>query len=244
MGRTHLTPIQQPDDQSCGPAAMKLALQMFGKRKSLKTLAKLCKTNRNGTSTKNMIKALNKLGFAVELVEYATLKHVQSALKYKPGALRAALVTYLYDLDEKERPHPDSGHWAPVYSYSSSKNRIVLLDSINAKKKSYLWSDFRERWIDFDLKRRTVDNGRTFKLVRKWQPQLLMIVARSVQHLPKFRISTAKVFEPAKKPARVLQTNGYSQAARRVRRSSEAVRRSAESTIASIKSANVIPAAL
>jgi ABC-type bacteriocin/lantibiotic exporter with double-glycine peptidase domain len=197
MGRSHIKPIQQPDDTTCGPAALKHALAIFGKRKSLPALMTLAGTNRNGTSTKNMIRAANKLGFSVLVVEYATLAHLQSALKYSSNQIRAVLVSYLYDLDEKSHPHPDSGHWAVVSAYRPSQNRIVLLDSASAQKKSYAWPDFRERWMDFDLKRRkTSKRGTHFKLIRNWQNQLLFVMARDPKDLPKFRIPTSKVFTP------------------------------------------------
>lgn len=197
MGRSHVKPIQQPDDTTCGPAALKHALAIFGKRKSMESLMDLCKTNRNGTSTKNMITAANKLGFSVLVVQYATLSHLQSALKYNPNQLRAVLVSYLYDLDEKKRPHPDSGHWAVVSSYLPSKSRIVLLDSASARKKSYAWNDFRTRWMDFDFKRRKISGrGNHFKLVHRWQQQLLLVMAKSPSDLPKFAIETSRVFTP------------------------------------------------
>lgn len=196
MGRSHAKPIQQPDDTTCGPSALKIALSIFGVKKSLSSLIDLCKTNSNGTSTKNLIHAANTLGFSVLAVEYSTLAHLQSALKYTPNNLRAIMVSYLYDLDEKERPHPDSGHWATVSSYLPSKNRIVLLDSATAKHKSYNWQDFRARWFDFDLKRKRLSKtGKKFKLIRHWQPQLMLIVARDAKHLPKFETSTSRVFE-------------------------------------------------
>ena len=145
----------------------------------------------------HIIEAANKLGYSVLVVEYATLRHLQSALKYKPNQPRAVMVTYLYDLDEKDEPHPDSGHWAVVSSYLASKSRIVLLDSATSQKKSYDWADFRSRWMDYDLKRQhTEKDGKQFKLVRKWQQQLLMILARDPKDLPKFRIATTKLFTP------------------------------------------------
>ena len=152
MGRSHVKPVQQPTDTTCGPTALKHALAIFGRRKSLSSLMELCGTNRNGTSTKAMVRAANKLGYSVLLVEYATLHHLQSALKYKQNQTRAVLVSYLYDLDEKDRPHPDSGHWATVSAYSASKSRIFIIDSASAQKKSYDWTDFRTRWMDFDFK--------------------------------------------------------------------------------------------
>ncbi|MEK9143954.1 MAG: cysteine peptidase family C39 domain-containing protein [Patescibacteria group bacterium] len=198
MGRSHITPIQQPDDTTCGPAALKLALTILGKRRSLSSLIALCKTTRNGTSTKSMITAVNKLGFPALVVEYATLHHLQSALKYTPNAPRAVLVSYLYDLDEKYNPHPESGHWAVVSSYSARNSRIVLLDSASGKKKSYAWKEFRDRWMDYDLKRRKIKKGKKeFKLVRRWQEQLMMVIAKEEKNLPKFKISTAKLFEPS-----------------------------------------------
>jgi len=197
MGRNHVTPIQQPDNTTCGPAALKHALAVFGKRKSLDYLMDLCGTNRNGTSTKNMIRAANKLGFCVLVVEYATLRHLQSALKYNPNQLRAVLVSYLYDLDEKDRPHEESGHWAAVSSYSASKSRIVLFDSSKAQKKSYNWADFRLRWMDYDLKRRNIGKRKKhFRLIRKWQQQMLFVMAKDPAHLPRFTIGTSKLFIP------------------------------------------------
>ncbi len=197
MGRSHAKPIQQPDDRSCGPAALKVALSILSVKKSLSALSELCKTNRNGTTTKNLIRAINSLGFTVLAVEYATLKHLQSALKYPPNDVRAVMVSYLYDLNEKKEPHPDSGHWAVVSSFAASKNRIVLFDTSIAKRKSYAWQDFRDRWFDFDFRRKkSSKRGTHFKLVRHWQPQLMLVISKNPENLPKFNIATTKVFTP------------------------------------------------
>jgi ABC-type bacteriocin/lantibiotic exporter with double-glycine peptidase domain len=197
MGRTHVSPIQQPDDTTCGPSALKLAFEILGKHKSLAALIKLCKTNKNGTSTKNIIAAANKLDYAVEVVQYATLHHLQSALRYPSNNVRAVLVSYLYDLDKKDRPSPDSGHWAVVSSYSASKSRIVLMDSSTGKKKSYAWADFRRRWMDYDLKRRKITKrGHKFRLVKSWQQQLLLVIAKNEESLPLFRSDSSEVFVP------------------------------------------------
>jgi len=197
MGRTHVTPIQQPDDTTCGPSALKLAFEILGKHKSVSALITLCKTNKNGTSTKNIIAAANKLGCAVEVVQYATLRHLQSALRYPPNNVRAVLVSYLYDLDKKDRPHPDSGHWAVVSSYAASKSRIVLLDSSTGRKKSYAWADFRRRWMDYDLKRRKISKrGHKFHLIKSWQQQLLVVIAKDSASLPSFRSDSSEIFEP------------------------------------------------
>lgn len=197
MGRSHVYPIHQPDSTTCGPSAIKLALEVLGKRKSLGSLIDLCHTTRNGTSTKHMIQALNKLGYTVLAIEYGTLRHIQSALRYPPNQPRAILVDYLYDLDDSDKPHLESGHWAVVSTYSARNSRIVLLDSYTGKKKSYAWKEFRKQWMDYDLKRQKLKKrGRKFQLVRKWQQQLMMVIARSEKNLPKFKIATAKLFAP------------------------------------------------
>lgn len=197
MGRSHVKAFKQPDDTTCGPSALKIALKVLGMRVSLQRLVTLCKTNRNGTSTAHMIQAVNKLGLSCLVMEYSTLHHLQSALKYQVNEVRATLVSYLYDLDEKDEPHPESGHWATVASYLSSKSRIVLLDSSTGKRKSYDWSDFRARWYDYDFKRRKVKRGgRKFHLIHKWQPQLMLVVAKDPESLPYFRTATARVFIP------------------------------------------------
>lgn len=187
----------QPDDTTCGPASLKHALSVLGMRASMDRLITLCKTGRNGTSTKHMIEAANKLGLSVLVVEYATLHHLQSALKYRPKEPCAVIVSYLYDVNERHEPQPESGHWAVVASYLSSKSRIVLLDSSTGKRKSYAWNDFRLRWWDYDFKRKKVKkNSNKFRLIRKWQPQLMLVIARDPESLPYFRTDTARVFIP------------------------------------------------
>lgn len=203
MGRSNVIPVRQRSNEpACGPAALKHALAVLGKRKPLATLKEVCTVTRNGTSTKSMIAAVNKLGLSALVVKSSTLHHLHSALRYGPNNIRAVLVSYLYDIDENDRPHPDSGHWATVSGYLSSKSRIVLFDSYTGQKKSYPWEQFRSRWIDYDLKRRRVGppagragkRGRRFKIVRHWQPQLMMVVAKNASDLPRFSIATAKLF--------------------------------------------------
>ncbi len=198
MGRSKAQPIQQPDDTACGPSALKIALSILGLKKALSTLIDLCKTNSNGTSTKNLIQAINSLGFSVLAVEYSTLAHLQSALKYTQNNRRAVMVSYLYDLNEKNQPHPDSGHWATVSSYLPSKNKIVLLDSASGKRKSYNWQDFRERWYDFDLKRKKITKtGQKFKLVRQLHPQRMLVIDRDAKIPPKLSKPTTKLIAVA-----------------------------------------------
>lgn len=198
MGRSKILPMYQPGNEpACGPVALKMAMNILGKRTSLNSVKSLCTVTRNGTSTNNMVKAAQKLGLPTLTVKYATLRHLLSALRTRPNKERAVIVSYLYDKDANKKLIPESGHWAVVSSYLASKGRIVLLDSASGGKKSYAWNEFRERWTDYDLKRRRVGppaqvgkRGK-YKIVRRWQPQLMMVLAKESHHLPNFSISSA-----------------------------------------------------
>lgn len=197
MGRTHVRPILQPDEITCGPASIKHVLEMFGKRKSLRSLIALCKPTRNGTSAKNMIRALSTLGFVVMSVEKATLKHLISALKHNSTKPRAVIVSYLYyDESDTGDKWMQTGHWAAVSSFSASRNRIVLFDSYFGKRKSYTWSDFRERWMDYDLiRRKFTAKKKSYRYIKKWQRQMAIIIAKDMAHLPAFRSPHVQIYE-------------------------------------------------
>jgi ABC-type bacteriocin/lantibiotic exporter with double-glycine peptidase domain len=197
MGRKHVTPVVQPDDSSCGPASIKHALEILGKRRSLESLKKLCKTSRNGTTVKNMITALNKLGLSVMSVENASLRHLTGALKYSPNQHRAVIVNYLYHCDDTDDKWRESGHWATVSFYSAREGKIVLFDSYTGRKKSYSWKNFINYWKDYDLKRkRTSKRKATYTVVKKWKHRLMLVVAKDRDGLPDFTIGTSKIYSP------------------------------------------------
>ena len=193
MGRTNIKVITQPNDVTCGPASLKHALEILGVKKSVSALQRLCKTTRNGTSTKKMICAIQKLGYAVVAVNKANPRHIMSALHSDPSKPRAAIVDYLYGADE-EVSESESGHWAAISSFSPSKKRIVVMDSYTGKRKSYTWKIFRSMWKDFDrIRKPNTKLSGQYKLVRKWQKRLLLIIAKQPSHLPAFRLNTITV---------------------------------------------------
>ena len=195
MSRSKAKSHAQPDDYTCGPASLKTALDILGRRVSLTSLIPLCKTTKNGTSVKNLISAINHLGYPVLAVEWATLHHLQSALKYQLDQPRGVIVNY-QEIDDGD-PEDESGHYATVAGYSSRDSRIILFDSYSGKKKSYKWTDFIDIWYDYDFRRiRRHHRGQQFKLTRRFYNRLLLIVTKDISHLPKYSISTAKLFEP------------------------------------------------
>ncbi len=197
MTRSRVYPIKQPDDNSCGPAALKTALAMLGKRASVAHLIELCKTNKNGTTTRNMIGAIRRLKLNSLVMEKTTLNHLLSALRTTKTKRRAILVSYLYHIDDNDKPNPDSGHWAVVSAYKPATGRIVVLDSYSGQKISYAWSEFRKRWIDQKLKRRKVGKrGSEYKVIKQQEKQLMIVVADDRDSLPRFNINTARIISP------------------------------------------------
>lgn len=183
MTRSRTTPIKQPDENSCGPAALKMAMTILGKRASISSMIRLCKTNKNGTTTNNMILAIRSLKLAALVLEKTTLRHLLSSLRTSSLQKRAVLVSYLYAKDR----NPDSGHWAVVSSFKPATGRIVLLDSFTGQKTSYSWLEFRKRWIDETLRRRYF-SARKYRFIHKQEKQLMIVLAREAEHLPKFTI--------------------------------------------------------
>jgi ABC-type bacteriocin/lantibiotic exporter with double-glycine peptidase domain len=186
MSRSQITSIKQPDEDSCGPAALKMALSILGKRMSVSRLKDLCETNTNGTNTK-------KLKLPALVVEKTTLNHLLSALKTNQSQKRAVIVSYLYGIDEYDNPEPWTGHWAVVSAFKPSTSRIVLLDSYTGGKTSYTWTEFRRRWIDENLKRRKTGKRNKFRFVHKSEKQLMIVVSNHADHLPKFRMPSARL---------------------------------------------------
>lgn len=200
MTRSRMNPIRQPDENSCGPASLKLALAMLGKRVSVRNMMHLCNTNKNGTTTNNMIRAIKKLGISALVLEKTTLRHLLSSLRNDSMQKRAVLVSYLYSTDKNNRPNPDSGHWAVVSSYKPATGRIVLLDSYTGRKTSYNWLEFRRRWIDQTLKRRRISLYRSkYRMIQKQERQLMIVMATYPTHLPKFSSSSARWIYPRRR---------------------------------------------
>lgn len=179
MSRTTVLPIKQPNNRTCGPVSLKVALRILGQDKPLSRLISLCKTNSYGTSTNHMIEAINKLHLDVLSLKKATLKHIRHFLK--SGRTNAILVSYLYDLDENGDPNCESGHWAVVRTFDKKHNRIQLLDSVTGARKSYAWNDFLRRWLGYDLKRYCFGSRKKhFKFVKRWQSRHMLVVSNAV----------------------------------------------------------------
>ena len=196
MTRSRATYHYQPNDYTCGPASLKTALEIIGKRYSLAELIEVCKTSRNGTSVIGLIRGINKLGFSVLAIEWATLRHLQSVLKPIVDKPLSIIVNY----QEEGTNLEENGHYAVVASYSARDSRIKLFDTLKGGKKTYKWTEFIDLWWDFDYRRvKKSKRSKKFKLARKYYNRLMLIIAKKPEHLPNYTIPTAKQFLPGRR---------------------------------------------
>jgi ABC-type bacteriocin/lantibiotic exporter with double-glycine peptidase domain len=195
MSRSKTKPYPQKHESDCGPASLKTAFAILGRRISYDTLNAACGVTKNGTPVKKLIKVANQFGAHVLTVEWATLRHIQSALKSAPQKPRVIIVDYLYS---DQTPVEETGHYAVVSAYSARNGRIQLLDSYSETKKTYSWKEFLDQWYDYDYKRIKISKrGSKFRLSRKWHNRLMLVLSLDKKYLPKFSTPLTK-FYPAK----------------------------------------------
>jgi ABC-type bacteriocin/lantibiotic exporter with double-glycine peptidase domain len=195
MRKSSVKPVKQPDNVTCGPSSLSVALQILGKRVSFARLKSLCNTTSGGTSDKGLIGAVRKLGLTAASVERASRRHIISSLARNRSVNRATIVGYFYDKARPDKVNLSSGHWATVAAYSRSRDKIVVFDSITGKRLSYSWNDFRTRWIDYTLKRRYLGRGkRKYRMVKKWLPGPMFIIAPDSRHLPTFASDRMRIY--------------------------------------------------
>ncbi len=196
MTRSTTKIFVQPNEFSCGPSSLKIALRTLNMHISYATLFSLCRTTKTGTNTKDLIRAANQLGLSVMSMQKTTLTHIQSALRAQPGRKLAVIVDYLYQEDATE----EDSHFATVAAYSARTGRITMFDSYSGTKKSYLWTDFIDRWYGYESRRvKNKKSARYFSYYKKWQDRHMLILAKHPSHLPKFKNSTIKIFIPKRK---------------------------------------------
>jgi len=198
MGRSKVSTVKQPDEISCGPAALKTALRIFDKRVSISLLKNLCKTNSFGTSTPNMIHAIRTLGYCILYTENTSLNQLKRALYPKKQIITAIVVPYLYG-GKHSNPKPESGHWATVASLGKKTKTITIFDSYEGKKKSYQWTDFKKRWLDYSLKRYSLPSKNSkprtiWKYKKIWKKGIMIVMARTVEDLPEIHSASTHVF--------------------------------------------------
>ena len=144
MPRKHFR--RQRTNYYCGPAVLQMVLAFFGIRKTQRELARLAKTDKEsgraygaetGTSIKNMVATLRKLGLKVEANNYCTLTDIKLALRQN----KVPIVCFT------ER-RLNWGHYAIVMGFRGTY--IELLDPAEPRGDGgpMTITEFKHRWKD------------------------------------------------------------------------------------------------
>lgn len=121
---------------ACGPAALKIVLENFGRVRTEKQLIKMCKcTPSKGTSTNMMLKTAEKLGLNGFIKDNASLKDIKEYLNKE----YAVIVSWFLE---------DDGHYS-VVSKIDDEN-IYLQDPHLGYVRAIRLKTFRRIWFDFD----------------------------------------------------------------------------------------------
>lgn len=152
----------QKEEYTCGPAALRMVFDFFGKRFSEEKLKKDLKTNKKiGTKHNALIKEARKNGFYCFVHENSSI----SNLKYFIERGFPVIVHYV-------EPSLNEGHYAIVIGFTS--NKLILNDSINGKKFKIKINEFEKRWHpekNFSQKRwMMIISKNKFNLGRQYNP--------------------------------------------------------------------------
>jgi len=150
-----LPDVQQPDDYSCGAAALMAICSYYGvgpeELEDLKT--DLHTTSRSGTDYRNMVKEARKLGLEVKLVKDGMRREeLQRALDDKKPVI-CSIQAYaddkdVYDLAPEERLKPKNnrdGHYVVAIGYDG--DTFYFMDPSLTGRRGFLpWAELDRRW--------------------------------------------------------------------------------------------------
>lgn len=118
---------------TCGPETLRMVLGFFGIHTTVKALEKQTQVAHNGTTRKNMVKALRFHGLHTHEHIGATLKEVRWFVKQG----MPVVVNY-------REPTDEDTHYSLVVGYSWWK--VILHDPFNGPNFSISIWQFKERW--------------------------------------------------------------------------------------------------
>lgn len=125
---------KQEKDHTCGPAALQMVLDFWGKYKSEASIAREVNADKEiGTSHGDLIATARKYGFTVRSVVNASLNELKKSIN--DGL--PVIVNYV-------EPTYNVGHYSVVVGYG--KNHIIMNDPSNGKDFKILKKEFLDRW--------------------------------------------------------------------------------------------------
>lgn len=127
--------FKQKRIHTCGPASMKMVFRFFGLHTKESELAKMMKTEKEGTKYKALIGIARKKGFYCYVHEKASLNQVRHFIDIG----LPVIVNYT-------EPDTEEGHYAVVVGYD--KDRVVIHDPWNGQRFRLKFREFERRWAD------------------------------------------------------------------------------------------------
>ncbi|KZX17729.1 peptidase C39 family protein [Methanobrevibacter cuticularis] len=114
----------QPDIVTCGPTSLSMAFSYYGVNVSIETLRKLCKTDSDGTTPSNLVKAVPQANKNFILVEedYKNFEQIIKHISTKnPLIIQLQTIAELGYLGSY-------GHYVALTGYSKSAQTVKIAD--------------------------------------------------------------------------------------------------------------------
>ncbi|OGZ76846.1 MAG: hypothetical protein A3I87_01875 [Candidatus Staskawiczbacteria bacterium RIFCSPLOWO2_02_FULL_39_8] len=129
----------------CGPASLKMVFDYYGIEKSEEEIAKLAGTTEDlGTDEEGIKKAVESLGFKIEIKNNSTFEDIEGFLNKKIPVMVNWFTRGRIDYDDSQVP---DGHYSVVVGLDDEF--IYLQDPEIGKLRKIERSDFMKVWFDF-----------------------------------------------------------------------------------------------
>ncbi|VVB77868.1 Peptidase C39 family protein [uncultured archaeon] len=127
--------IPQEQDDSCGPAALRMILATYGTNVSEKTLRKRCRLNSIGTSGENIVRAAQSYGYQSFLKDNCSWNDLKIEIKKNP-----VIIDWFSN---------GSGHYSVGIEVYGSNERLVIADPEYGVTREMFRPDFMAVWFDY-----------------------------------------------------------------------------------------------
>lgn len=143
--------VRQTFDFDCGAKALQTVMEYYGVEVREDELMKELKTDKDGTSVKNMIAATRKRGFDVFAADGVSLEQVKHYVDHgHPVIVLVQAWAEKYMTLEDWKDDYNDGHYVVVIGF---EHNIIVFEDPSSFRRTWLTEEeFLARWHDRDLK--------------------------------------------------------------------------------------------